>query len=186
MHEKWMEKCFEYAEDALQQGEVPVGCIIVYKNEEIIGKGKNQVNKTKNATRHAEMVAVDDAISHVQKKYDELPEKGHTVANWQLSRVMQNSVLYVTVEPCIMCAAALRIANIPAVYYGCSNERFGGCGSVLNIHKDERLQQSLGPTLHCIGGQQAHRAVQLLKGFYQQENPNAPIPANRNFLDCDK
>ncbi|CAK8692278.1 unnamed protein product [Clavelina lepadiformis] len=156
MHEKWMEKCFEYAEDALQQGEVPVGCIIVYKNEEIIGKGKNQVNKTKNATRHAEMVAVDDAISHVQKKYDELPEK------------------------------ALRTANIPTVYYGCSNERFGGCGSVLNIHKDERLQQSLGPTLHCIGGQQAHRAVQLLKDFYQQENPNAPIPANRNFLDFDK
>lgn len=115
---------FLKARDALEEGEVPVGCVIVYQNQ-VIGTGRNQVNETKNATRHAELVAIDQ------------------VKTWCMSKclsfedVLHDCCLYVTVEPCIMCAAALRFVGIPRVVFGCANERFGGCGSILNIHTDD-------------------------------------------------
>lgn len=101
-----------------------MGCVIVYQNQ-VIGTGRNQVNETKNATRHAELVAIDQ------------------VKTWCMSKclsfedVLHDCCLYVTVEPCIMCAAALRFLDIPRVVFGCANERFGGCGSILNIHTDD-------------------------------------------------
>ena len=159
-HLHWMQKAHQLALDALQGGEVPVGCIFVYK-EEIIATGRNEVNETKNATRHAELVAIDQVLELCKVK------------KWDCNEVFQSCVLYVTVEPCIMCAAALRNVRIPLVVYGCANERFGGCGSVLNIHKDD-LSQSQGPTFHCISGVLSEESVQLLKDFYRGENPNAP------------
>ncbi|KAB0379606.1 hypothetical protein FD755_007390, partial [Muntiacus reevesi] len=108
------------AKDALDNTEVPVGCLMVYNNE-VVGKGRNEVNQTKNATRHAEMVAIDQALDWCRRR------------GKSPSDVFEHTVLYVTVEPCIMCAAALRLMRIPLVVYGCQNERFGGCGSVLDI-----------------------------------------------------
>ncbi|XP_067901664.1 tRNA-specific adenosine deaminase 2 isoform X3 [Heterodontus francisci] len=131
---------------------------MVYQNE-ILGQGRNEVNETKNATSHAEMVAIGQVLEWCHQKGRDLEEVfGHTV-------------LYVTVEPCIMCAAALRLLNIPLVVYGCQNERFGGCGSVLNIPTDDL--QYTGAPFQCIGGYRAEEAVQLLKTFYKAENPNA-------------
>ena len=103
--------CNPQAQAALEIGEVPVGCILVF-NGKIIGQGKNQVNETKNATRHAEIVAVDEVRSwcHTNKMDSE--------------DVLRNCTLYVTVEPCIMCAAALRLLKVPKIVYGCANERF--------------------------------------------------------------
>ncbi|XP_041535878.1 tRNA-specific adenosine deaminase 2 isoform X3 [Microtus oregoni] len=118
--EKWMEEAMRMAKEALENTEVPVGCLMVYNNE-IVGKGRNEVNQTKNATRHAEMVAIDQVL-------DWCRQHSHRPAD-----VFEHTVLFVTVEPCIMCAAALRLMKIPLVVYGCQNERFGGCGSVLNI-----------------------------------------------------
>ncbi|XP_039725669.1 tRNA-specific adenosine deaminase 2 isoform X2 [Pteropus medius] len=118
--EKWMEAAMQMAKEALENIEVPVGCLMVYNNE-VVGKGRNEVNQTKNATRHAEMVAIDQAL-------DWCRQNGKSP-----SEVFECTVLYVTVEPCIMCAAALRLMKIPLVVYGCQNERFGGCGSVLDI-----------------------------------------------------
>ncbi|XP_048392128.1 tRNA-specific adenosine deaminase 2 isoform X2 [Stegostoma tigrinum] len=112
------------------------------------------------ATRHAEMVAIDQVLEWCHQRDRDQKE------------VFEQVVLYVTVEPCIMCAAALRLLNIPLVVYGCENERFGGCGSVLNISKDD-LQQT-GTPFQCIGGYRANEAVELLKTFYKAENPNAP------------
>ncbi|KAL8186590.1 UNVERIFIED_CONTAM: tRNA-specific adenosine deaminase 2 [Gekko kuhli] len=128
--EAWMDRAINMAKEALGNGEVPVGCLMVYNNE-IIGKGKNEVNETKNATRHAEMVAIDEVIDwcHQHKKDPE--------------EVFQHTVLYVTVEPCIMCAAALRIMNT-------------------------------GESFQCIPGYRSEEAVEMLKTFYRQENPNAP------------
>ncbi|XP_048345348.1 tRNA-specific adenosine deaminase 2 isoform X1 [Sphaerodactylus townsendi] len=127
-------------------------------NREVIGKGKNEVNKTKNATRHAEMVAIDQVIDwcHQHKKDPE--------------EVFGHSVLYVTVEPCIMCAAALRIMKIPLVVYGCQNERFGGCGSVLDISSP--ILTDTGEPFQCMAGYRSEEAVEMLKTFYRQENPN--------------
>ncbi|KAM6992853.1 tRNA-specific adenosine deaminase 2 isoform 2-T2 [Tautogolabrus adspersus] len=118
--ERWMCSAFDMAKDALENGEVPVGCLMVY-NDQVVGKGRNEVNETKNATRHAEMVALDQLTDWCR------------CSNLDVSSVCERTALYVTVEPCIMCAAALRLSNIPVVVYGCRNERFGGCGSVLDV-----------------------------------------------------
>lgn len=161
---EWMDKAFDMAKDALDNGEVPVGCLLVYKDE-VIGKGRNEVNETKNATRHAEMVALDELIQWCGLR------------GLQLKEVCDGTVLYVTVEPCVMCAAALRLFNIPVVVYGCRNDRFGGCGSVLEI-SSANLPQT-GTTFKCVAGHRAEEAVEMLKTFYKQENPNAPNPKTR-------
>ncbi|KAM4693432.1 tRNA-specific adenosine deaminase 2 isoform 2-T2 [Discoglossus pictus] len=137
---------------------------MVHDNQ-ILGKGRNEVNETKNATRHAEMVAIDQVLEWCQKN-----GKNSTL-------VFEDTVLYVTVEPCIMCAGALRLLKIPLVVYGCRNERFGGCGSVLNIATDDI--PNTGTSFKYIAGFQAEKAIQMLKDFYKQENPNAPRPKVR-------
>ncbi|XP_027621491.1 tRNA-specific adenosine deaminase 2 isoform X1 [Tupaia chinensis] len=157
--EKWMEEAMCMAKDALENTEVPVGCLMVYNNE-VVGKGRNEVNQTKNATRHAEMVAIDQVLDWCRCS-DKSP-----------SEVFEHTVLYVTVEPCIMCATALRLVKIPLVVYGCQNERFGGCGSVLNIASADLPHT--GRPFQCIPGFRAEEAVEMLKTFYKQENPNAP------------
>ena len=160
------------AEEALQNGEVPVGCMIVY-NDCVIGKGRNEVNITKNATRHGEMIAIDQV-----KKYCELN-------GLECSNVFRQCCLYVTVEPCIMCAGALRLLCIPKVVYGCANERFGGCGSILNIHSDAYEDVPGNPCnidhwpckpFDALSGVYAEQAIDLLQRFYLQTNPNAPKP----------
>ncbi|XP_071323472.1 tRNA-specific adenosine deaminase 2 isoform X2 [Trachinotus anak] len=117
------------------------------------------------ATRHAEMVALDQLLDWCRH------------SNLDVRSVCERTALYVTVEPCIMCAAALRLLNIPVVVYGCRNERFGGCGSVLDV-SSANLPHT-GTTLKCVSGHRAEEAVEMLKTFYKQENPNAPKPKTR-------
>ena len=157
-HSTWMLKALEQARGAYDKGEVPVGCIFVYRNEEVIATGSNQVNEMKNATRHAEIVAADEILEWCQQR--QLDQK----------EVFRDTVLYVTVEPCIMCAAALDLLDIKAIVYGCSNERFGGCGSVLSVQGSNRT---------CVKGLYKEEAVELLKNFYKGENPNAPCPKRK-------
>lgn len=159
VHMKWMERSFNLAEEALKSGEVPVGCLLVYKDEEL-AVGRNEVNETKNATRHAEIVAIDRVLKYCEEN------------KLDFKSVFRECVLYVTVEPCIMCAGALRQMEIPLVIYGCANDRFGGCGSILSVHSDDL--PSLGPSFQCISGIMAERAIQILKDFYRGENINAP------------
>ncbi|CAL8316599.1 unnamed protein product [Merluccius merluccius] len=162
--EKWMSRAFEMAQDALQNGEVPVGCLLVHGGQ-VVGQGRNQVNQTRNATRHAEMVALDQLLEWCRH------------GNVDPHSVCLRTVLYVTVEPCVMCAAALRLLNIPVVVYGCGNERFGGCGSVLDV-SSAQLPHT-GTAFKCVAGYRAQEAVEMLKAFYKQENPNAPKPKTR-------
>ncbi|KAB5517260.1 hypothetical protein PHYPO_G00187630 [Pangasianodon hypophthalmus] len=160
----WMASAFNMAKEALESGEVPVGCLLVYNNM-VLGKGRNEVNETKNATRHAEMVALDQVLEWCSHR--ELDPK----------EVCKHTVLYVTVEPCILCAAALRLLNVPLVVYGCKNERFGGCGSVLDISSGDLPHT--GTSFKCIPGHRAEEAVEMLKTFYKQENPNVVKPKVR-------
>lgn len=157
----WMKQALQLAEEALKAQEVPVGCIIVYKDK-IIGTGGNKVNQTKNATRHAEIIAIEEVREFC------------SVQGLVENEVFSLSVLYVTVEPCVMCAAALRQIGIPLVVYGCANERFGGCGSILNVACDDALSANIGACFDVVGGILAQEAVTLLKNFYKGENPNAP------------
>jgi len=174
---KFMRLAFAEAREALTRLEVPVGCVIV-KDGEVIGRGSNHTNETRNATRHAEMEAIDMVLS--------LRQQSSTAHNGNVSdEGFQQCDLYVTCEPCIMCAAALSLLGFRKVYYGCGNDRFGGCGSVLNMHADgcapcglshdqAEAQQTKG--FECMGGFMADEAVALFQGFYENGNQNAPRP----------
>ncbi|EEH43998.2 uncharacterized protein PADG_00287 [Paracoccidioides brasiliensis Pb18] len=152
-HEYFMRKALDMGEEALASGETPVGCVLVH-NEEIIGSGMNDTNKSMNGTRHAEFLAVEEVLrSHPRSIFHETD-------------------LYVTVEPCIMCASALRQYRIRHVYFGCANERFGGTGGVLNLHSDPGID----PPYELTGGLFRKEAIMLLRRFYIQENERAPNP----------
>ncbi|GLJ14028.1 hypothetical protein SUGI_0224220 [Cryptomeria japonica] len=120
-----MEAAMEEARRALSQMEVPVGCVIVEKGQ-IIARGSNATNQTRNATRHAEMEAIDSLIY--------LCRAAH-LTQQQVTQRFAACELYVTCEPCIMCASALAVLGIRRVFYGCANDRFGGCGSVMEMHE---------------------------------------------------
>ncbi|XP_075222513.1 tRNA-specific adenosine deaminase 2 [Lycorma delicatula] len=150
--EKWMRKALQLAEEALKKGEVPVGCIFIY-NDEIIAQGSNTVNETRNATRHAEINCIDNIISLYKD-------------NWK--SVFHNTHVVVTVEPCIMCASALHSLQVASITYGCANDRFGGCFSVLNTSK---LYPNPTPITGNVFG---NEAMNLLVEFYKGTNPNAP------------
>uniref|UniRef100_A0A131Y175 Putative cytosine deaminase fcy1 n=1 Tax=Ixodes ricinus TaxID=34613 RepID=A0A131Y175_IXORI len=155
-----MDACFQLAEEALAAGEVPVGCVMFYAGQ-VIARGRNRVNKTKNACRHAEMDCVDQVL-------DWCAERGLDSGD-----VFRGVSVFVTVEPCIMCAAALDSLRVSRVVFGCPNERFGGVGSVLDV-----LRGTGGRTV-VVAGVRAERAVNLLKEFYMGENPNAPVPKSK-------
>ena len=152
-HLKYMRMALEVADEAFNQREVAVGCVIVDENGEVVTSGGNQTNAQNDATRHAELIAFEK-LKENRKDYKE---------------VLKKSTLYVTVEPCIMCASAIKMMGIPLVVYGCKNEKFGGCGSVYPIHSDEIM-----PALHsynCITGVLADEAIEALRRFYGRPNP---------------
>lgn len=157
---RWLEYTFQIAKEALDRGEVPVGCLIIFNQIEI-GRGRNNANQDKNATKHAEFSALEEAVNYCK-----------IIGKSELS-VFPLCTLYVTLEPCIMCASALRISNIGRVVYGACNDRFGGCGSVLSAHSRMDMVE-LGTPFVSIGPLQQKRSIQMLKDFYSQENPNAP------------
>jgi tRNA(Arg) A34 adenosine deaminase TadA len=110
--------------------EIPVGCVLV-RNGVIISVGRNQTNLTKNATRHAELVALEQVLlgfGSNSRGYNNLK------VSKEVTEFFMECVLYVTIEPCIMCTAALRYLGVQLIYYCAKNERFGGCGSVLKLH----------------------------------------------------
>lgn len=153
--DQWMSEAFSQAQVALSSGEVPVGCVFVF-NGEIIARGRNTVNETHNATRHAEMNCIDQVLMWCKSKLLD-----HRIVFPKIS-------IFVTVEPCGMCADALGQLHVSDITYGCSNDRFGGCGSVVNIPKLYKYPMKIQK------GIQAEKAVELLKDFYKGENPNAP------------
>lgn len=151
----WMDIALEKAKDSLRAGEVPVGCLFVYKNE-VIASGNNTVNETRNATRHAELNCIDKVLSFCKER------------NLDYKEVFREIDVIVTVEPCIMCISALHQLEVHSVVYGCANDRFGGCVSVLDVPKiyDSKIV--------ITGGVKADEAMNLLKEFYKGTNPNAP------------
>ena len=113
-HLECMAAALELAKEAAADGEVPVGCVIV-RNGEIVGRGRNRREIGKNALAHAEMEAIHDACRHL--------------GGWR----RWDCSLYVTLEPCPMCAGAIVNARIPQVFFGASDGKCGACGSVCNI-----------------------------------------------------
>ncbi|XP_020244079.1 tRNA-specific adenosine deaminase 2 isoform X1 [Asparagus officinalis] len=168
---EFMELALEQAKFSFNNLEVPIGCVIV-ENDKVIASGSNKTTETRNATRHAEMEAIDFLLDKWQT--DGLNQM-------QVAEKFSRCDLYVTCEPCIMCASALSILGIREVYYGCANDKFGGCGSILSLHRTDSEQMSSEESLHgkgfkCTGGFMSSEAIALLRSFYEQGNPNAPKP----------
>ncbi len=114
----FMEKALELAREAAREGEVPVGCVIVSKGR-IVGMGRNRRERDKHALGHAEIQAIDEAC--------------RALKGWRL----WECTLYVTLEPCPMCAGAIINARIPRVVYGASDRKCGAAGSVCNLFSME-------------------------------------------------
>lgn len=114
IHDKYMKEALKQAKKALKLGEVPIGCVIVYEGQ-IIGRGYNRRNTDKNTLAHAEITAINRASK--------------IIGDWRL----EGCTLYVTLEPCQMCAGAIIQARIPEVVMGCMNSKAGCGGSILNI-----------------------------------------------------
>ena len=144
-----MKEALALAEEAAQEGEVPVGCIIV-DGDRIVGRGRNRREKAKNALSHAELEAISQACE--------------TLGGWRLWRC----TMYVTLEPCPMCAGAIINARLPRIVYGAKDEKAGSCGTLTNLfalpynHKPEVTRGVL-----------EEECSQILKDFFKKlrENP---------------
>ncbi|KAG0636748.1 cytidine deaminase-like protein [Tuber brumale] len=161
-----MQSALQIATSALQSNEVPVGCVFVHGSR-IIASGRNDTNRSLCGTRHAELVAIDKILAT------------HPPS------IFKETDLYVTVEPCIMCASALLQIGIRKVYFGCSNDRFGGCGGVLRIHEGDVMGDGKnggnggGGGYEVVGGIYSSSAVVKLREFYVQENGRAPVATSK-------
>lgn len=165
-HFEYMAIALFIAYKAMVFNETPVACIFVHDaSGEVLALGHNDTNRSLNGTRHAEFMALDLLISQ------HIPADKKTDQKY-LRDYFADVTLYVTVEPCIMCASALKQIGIGRVIYGCGNDRFGGNGTVLRINDDVILPRNYP----AYGGILRTEAVQLLRNFYTQENDTAPVP----------
>lgn len=150
-HEQWMKQALREAERAYEQDEVPVGAVIVQKGR-IIGRGYNQIERLQDPTAHAEMIAITAASNHLA------------------SRRLDECTLYVTLEPCPMCAGAIVLARIPTLVFATFDPKAGACGTLYNIAHDGRLNH----TVHVISGVCDRESEELLKGFFGRVRKVAP------------
>ena len=143
-HIKWMKLAFAEAEKAFQLGETPVGAVIV-KDGMIIGRGGNRVETLKDPTAHAEIIAIGAATETTG--YERLI----------------NTTIYVTLEPCPMCAGAIVLARIPLLVYGAADPKMGACGSVYDICRDGNLNH----TAEVVTGIMNDECSGMLRSFFR-------------------
>lgn len=146
MYEEYMRAAIDEARKAFDKDEVPVGAVIV-KNNEIIARGHNLRETVKKATAHAEIIAIDEACSFLK--------------GWRLF----GCDLYVTLEPCPMCAGALVNARIDRVIFGAYDHKRGACGSIYNITDNEKMNHRLD----IVGGVCEKECVELLQVFFKKK-----------------
>ena len=144
-HEQYMRIAIEQAKIAEENGDVPIGAVIVYKDQ-IIGKAYNQREQLQDPTAHAEIIALTQAAAALE--------------NWHLN----GCTMYVTLEPCPMCAGALVLARIDRLVYGCADPKTGACGSLYNIVQDERLNHRI----EVASGVLADECSQILQEFFKK------------------
>ncbi|MDD8019279.1 MAG: tRNA adenosine(34) deaminase TadA [Bacteroidota bacterium] len=146
LHERWMQSALKEAVRAFDKNEVPVGAIVVHNNI-IIAKGHNQIEMMNDPTAHAEMVALTAAAAHLENKF------------------LKDSILYVTMEPCPMCAGAIVLSRIPTIVFGCYDPKMGACGSVMNITENKKLNHRM----HVVGGVLDAECGGIVKEFFEKK-----------------
>lgn len=144
-NERFMKLAVEQAKIAEENGDVPIGAIIVYKNQ-IIGKAYNQRQQLADPTAHAEIIALTQAAAFLE--------------SWRLN----GCTMYVTLEPCPMCAGALVLARIDRLVYGCDDPKTGAIKSLYNIVQDDRLNHKI----EVASGVLAEDCSRQLQNFFQK------------------
>ena len=150
MHEEYMRQALDLARQAAACGEVPVGCVIV-KDGAVVGRGRNRREERQAAWSHAEMEAIRQA--------------NEALGSWRLDEC----TLYVTLEPCPMCAGAILNARIPKVFYGARDSAFGACGGVTNLFMEQFPHR---PAL--VGGILAEDCQAVLAEFFEKLRQGKP------------
>ncbi len=145
-HARGMELALRVARRALEQEEVPVGAVVLGPDGALLGQAHNQRETLQDPTAHAEMIAITQAAT--------------ALGSWRL----EGTRLYVTLEPCTMCAGAIVHARIPVVVFGAFDPKAGAAGSLYNVLADDRLNHR--PEL--IGGIHADECGELLREFFQE------------------
>ncbi|HLF15249.1 MAG TPA: nucleoside deaminase [Bacteroidota bacterium] len=148
-HTYWMDLALREAEAAYNRGEVPVGAIVV-KDGIVIGKGSNQTEMLQDPTAHAEMIALTAAASHLQQRW------------------LEGCTMYVTLEPCPMCAGAIVLARLPVLVFGSYDPKAGACSTLYTITNDTRLNHRV----HTVGGVSQDKCGDLLRRFFLGKRKN--------------
>ena len=144
-HLRFMQQAYLLAEQAYDEKEIPVGAVVV-KNNRVIGKGYNQTERLNDPTAHAEMLAISAACSTLGQKY------------------LQDCTLYVTLEPCPMCAGGLVWSKIDRLVIGAWDAKAGSCGSVFNISSNSKLNHQID----VIQGFMEQDCEWILKKFFEE------------------
>lgn len=147
--ERYMRMAIDAAHIAEENGDVPIGAVIVYQDQ-VIGRAYNQREQLTDPTAHAEIVALTQAATFME--------------TWRL----HGCTIYVTLEPCPMCAGALVLGRLDRLVYGCDDPKAGACGSLYDIVRDGRLNHRLEVT----SGVLANDCAALLKTFFRARRPN--------------
>ena len=142
---RFMQAALREAESAYDKGEVPVGAVVVFENR-IIGRGHNLTTSMRDATAHAEIVALSAAYSHFK--------------DWRLD----NCVLVCTLEPCAMCAGAAVLSRIERIVYGARDPKFGGCESIFNIPTERRLNHRI----ELVSGVMEDEVAAMMQAFFRE------------------
>lgn len=143
-HVEHMRMALDEAMAAAEEDEVPVGAVIVSLRQGVIGRAHNQREMLQDPTAHAEMIALTQAAQ--------------ALASWRL----EHCILYVTLEPCPMCAGAVVLARMPMVVYGCTDPKAGACDTLYHITNDPRLNHRA----QVIGGVLAEECAGVLSDFF--------------------
>ncbi len=146
VHEFYMYEALKEAQKAFSEDEVPIGAVIVYENK-IIARGHNQIERLKDPTAHAEIIAITSATNYLGTKW------------------LNEGSLYVTIEPCSMCAGAMVLARIKNLYFGALDPKTGACGSVVNIANHKKLNHRIKITKGIL----AEDCSSLLKEFFKRK-----------------
>jgi len=143
--EEYMAEALTLAEEAAAAGEIPVGCVVVDEQGVIIGRGRNRREERRDATAHAEVEAIREACAAKQ--------------DWRL----ENCTLYVTLEPCPMCAGAIWNARLPVVVYGAREEKSGSLGSVIDL-----FTENYGFRPKVYGGVLRAQCAGVMRQFFER------------------
>ena len=141
---RYMEEALALAAEAAGCGEVPVGCVIVCDGK-IVGRGRNRREEEQNALLHAEIIAIEEAC--------------RTLGSWRLNECD----LYVTLEPCPMCAGAILNARVGRVFYGAGDTNMGACGGVINL-----FEEAFGYKPKMYKGMLGDRCAEVLSDFFRK------------------